>query len=247
MDYVSTAYNGFTTISTLYVSGKIIKKIWSLKNRNDNTNDTDKNKIVIDTEKKVNEGLLQKFFFGENDGKHIDKGTYLKFLKCYSKISIDEDIEIELRTSGGALFYSLLISNILYQHKGRVTCTIKNYAMSGGSLIALSCDEINIKNIEVMGPVDPQIFGVLSAKNFLKIMNERGDDYTQNTLERLINSECHGCVDGYLPIFKEILAKNHDEDTINKIIEIFFETEKDHSSIIRPSELKFLKNVNIVE
>ena len=104
--------------------------------------DAKPNTIVLDTTKKKKQGKLLEFIFGSDNKDMINKEIYENFAEQYSKFKIDQDLTIEINTCGGDLFYSLLIANYLFHHQGKITAIVKNYAMSGGSLIVFSCDKI---------------------------------------------------------------------------------------------------------
>jgi ClpP class serine protease len=66
-------------------------------------------------------------------------------------------IDIILHTPGGLVLASEQIAQALLRHPAKVTVFIPHYAMSGGTLIALACDEIVMDENAVLGPVDPQV------------------------------------------------------------------------------------------
>lgn len=87
---------------------------------------------------------------------HIDERTYRKVQQRLRKIAPDEDIVVHLQTPGGAVFWSEMIANLLLHHKGKVTAQIHGFCSSGGTLIALSCNEIYMPPGSALGPIDPQ-------------------------------------------------------------------------------------------
>src|SRR3954465_4964383 len=66
-------------------------------------------------------------------------------------------IDIILHTPGGMVLAASQISSALAEHDGPVRASVPHYAMSGGTLIALAADEINVDPHAVLGPVDPQL------------------------------------------------------------------------------------------
>src|SRR2546427_3424584 len=74
-----------------------------------------------------------------------------------------------LHTPGGLVLAAEQIAKALVEHKGKVTVFVPHYAMSGGTLIALTADEIVMDPNAVLGPVDPQIGG-LPAASILKLV-----------------------------------------------------------------------------
>ncbi len=66
-------------------------------------------------------------------------------------------IDLIMHTPGGLVLAAEQIAFALNRHKGKVTVFVPHYAMSGGTLIALSADEIVMAENAVLGPVDPQL------------------------------------------------------------------------------------------
>jgi len=197
---------------------------------------------VIDTTIRKKKSGLMDFVIGSDSEKNsINQEVYEEFRVEYAKCKIDDPITLKIKTHGGDLFYSLLIANILRNHQGKIHCIIDQYAMSGGSLVALACNTISMTNVDAMGPIDPQLYGILSAKD---VINALGQKEEKNTFETLLHSASKGCVNGYLPLLKKILLKNHSQDAMEEIIDKFFFPETDHSTIITVDELDFLTNLN---
>src|SRR5215208_1428180 len=66
-------------------------------------------------------------------------------------------IDIVLHTPGGLVLAASQIASALEEHDGPVRAIVPHYAMSGGTLIALAADEINVDPHAALGPVDPQL------------------------------------------------------------------------------------------
>ncbi len=84
----------------------------------------------------------------------------------------DMPIDIILHTPGGLVLASEQIARALLRHNAKVTVFVPHYAMSGGSLIALSTDELVMDPNAVLGPVDPQI-GKWAASSILRVLSEK--------------------------------------------------------------------------
>jgi ClpP class serine protease len=84
----------------------------------------------------------------------------------------DKPIDLIVHTPGGLVLAASQIAHALRNHKGKVTVFIPHYAMSGGTLIALSADEIIMDPNAVLGPVDPQI-GNLPAASILRAVETK--------------------------------------------------------------------------
>jgi ClpP class serine protease len=136
-----------------------------------------------------------------NDSEEIIRAIYLT--------GPDVPIDIVLHTPGGLALASLQIAYALKRHQGKVTAFVPHYAMSGGTLIALAADEIQMGEHSVLGPVDPQV-GEYPAVSVLKVVREKPiekiDDKTliyadvagkamhqmQENLKSLLAGQCTG-------------------------------------------------------
>ena len=64
------------------------------------------------------------------------------------------------------------IARALHRHPAKVTVIVPHYAMSGGTMLALSADEILMDDNAVLGPVDPQI-GQWPAASIVKVAESK--------------------------------------------------------------------------
>ena len=91
-------------------------------------------------------------------------------------------IDLVLHTPGGLVLAAEQISLALLRHPAKVTVFVPHYAMSGGTMIALAADEINMDCNAVLGPVDPQV-GQYPAVSIMKaVSRKRLDRVDDNTL-----------------------------------------------------------------
>jgi ClpP class serine protease len=84
-------------------------------------------------------------------------------------------IDLIVHTPGGLVLAAQQIARALTRHPSKVTVFVPHYAMSGGTMIALACDEIVMDENAVLGPIDPQI-GNLPAVSLLKLVNTKPVD-----------------------------------------------------------------------
>jgi ClpP class serine protease len=82
----------------------------------------------------------------------------------------DQPIDLILHTPGGLVLAAEQIARALVDHKGKVSVIVPHYAMSGGTLIALTADEIVMDPNAVLGPIDPQI-GDMPAASIVKLVS----------------------------------------------------------------------------
>ncbi|MGH9373529.1 MAG: SDH family Clp fold serine proteinase [Vicinamibacterales bacterium] len=81
----------------------------------------------------------------------------------------DQPIDLILHTPGGLVLAAEQIALALLDHPAKVTVFVPHYAMSGGTLLALTADEIVMDPHAVLGPVDPQI-GDMPAASIVKLL-----------------------------------------------------------------------------
>jgi ClpP class serine protease len=82
----------------------------------------------------------------------------------------DQPIDLVLHTPGGLVLAAEQIALALLERTGKVTVFVPHYAMSGGTLLALTADEIVMDPHAVLGPVDPQI-GDMPAASIVKLLD----------------------------------------------------------------------------
>jgi ClpP class serine protease len=81
----------------------------------------------------------------------------------------EQPIDLILHTPGGLVLAAEQIAHALVDRPGKVTVIVPHYAMSGGTLIALTADELLMDPNAVLGPVDPQI-GDMPAASIVKLL-----------------------------------------------------------------------------
>lgn len=95
--------------------------------------------------------------FGIPISKYLDIEDAEVALRAIRLTPDDKGIDLILHTPGGLVLAASQIAHALKNHKGKVTVFVPHYAMSGGTLLALSADDIVMDPNAVLGPVDPQI------------------------------------------------------------------------------------------
>jgi hypothetical protein len=176
-----------------------------------------------------------------NKADHINQSVYEDFIKQYKSLKNDEDFTININTLGGDLFYASLITNILFNHKGKIHCVIDNYAMSAGSLIALSCNTIEMTCNDIMGPIDPQLFSLIPVKDIVNL------NFKDTLFESLLFNISDGVIKGYKFQLNKILLKYHTSEIVDRIISLFFDSNnRHHSSIITYSDIKEILGESLI-
>jgi ClpP class serine protease len=108
--------------------------------------------------------------FGVPVSRYIDIDDSEAVLRAIRLTPPDQPIDLILHTPGGLVLAAEQIAHALAEHKGKVTVFVPHYAMSGGTLIALTADEVVMDPNAVLGPVDPQI-GDLPAASLVKLLD----------------------------------------------------------------------------
>jgi len=108
--------------------------------------------------------------FGVPVSHYIDIDDSEAVLRAIRLTPPDQPIDLVLHTPGGLVLAAEQIAHALAEHKGKVTVFVPHYAMSGGTLIALTADEVVMDPNAVLGPVDPQI-GDLPAASIVKLVD----------------------------------------------------------------------------
>jgi ClpP class serine protease len=133
--------------------------------------------------------------------KHTESGFFnqsmidYKSLKEMQKAILEfegKPFDLILHTPGGSIFYTLLISKMLKKYKGKISAFIPSYSMSGGTVLALSCDDIYMNDISCIGPIDPQLgtlFKVGSAKAWKEILKIKGKKAEDSSIAMNLTGE----------------------------------------------------------
>lgn len=124
-------------------------------------------------------------FLGIPVARYINIEDSEQVLRAIRLTDPNVPIDMVLHTPGGLVLASEQIAVALRRHLAPVTVFVPHYAMSGGTLIALSADAIVMDPNAVLGPVDPQIgdpqrghFPAASILAALEQANPNRDDGT---------------------------------------------------------------------
>lgn len=117
------------------------------------------------------------------DQSMINRSTLEKVQKALMKFK-GKPFDLVLYTPGGEIFSATFISRLFKKYPGKIRSIIPTFAMSGGTLLALSTDEIYMNDYSCLGAIDPQLgnlFRYGSAKSYkeiLRIKGKKADDQT---------------------------------------------------------------------
>lgn len=125
-------------------------------------------------------------FLGFPVARYIDIEDSEQVLRAIRMTSEEMPIDLVLHTPGGLVLASEQIAWALKKRKGKVTVYIPHYAMSGGTMVALSASEIIMDPDAVIGPIDPQLGsaqgGYYPAASILKALEQPNPNRNDETL-----------------------------------------------------------------
>jgi ClpP class serine protease len=111
-------------------------------------------------------------FLGFPIFRYIDIDDSEQVLRAIKLTDADVPIDLILHTPGGLVLAAEQIAHAIQRRKAKVTVIVPHYAMSGGTLVALSANEIVMDENAVLGPVDPQL-GPQPAASLLKVLERK--------------------------------------------------------------------------
>jgi membrane-bound ClpP family serine protease len=122
----------------------------------------------------LQKGTMRGVDFGISD---VDKTG---FMTCAHKVDRKRGLDLILHTPGGDVAATESIIDYLHSlYDGNIRAFVPQLAMSGGTLMALSCKEIWMGRQSSLGPVDPQIGG-MPAQGILEEFKRAVTEVTQN-------------------------------------------------------------------
>jgi len=177
-------------------------------------------------------------FLGFPIMRYIDIHDSEEVLRAIHMTDDETPIDLVIHTPGGLAIASTQIARALSKHKGRVTVFVPHYAMSGGTLIALSADEIVMSEHAVLGPLDPQL-GQFPAVSVLSVIQKKSiDEIDDSTL--ILADQAEKAIRQMKDTIVEILSRKHPHDKAREIAEKLVSGRWTHDYPISSEETKEL-------
>lgn len=107
-----------------------------------------------------------------NIDKEINIKTFAKFNTALKKVDKAKTLAIVIETEGGDLSAAEAIATAILNSNVKTRCIVPNYALSAGTIIALSCDEIILEESAILSPCDGQMEFEDEVKSVHEIPNE---------------------------------------------------------------------------
>jgi hypothetical protein len=132
----------------------------------------------------------------DNDSYFNTSITFDKFLNDFEKVDKNLPLRIELKTCGSKVNTFLSIANILSKYPSKLTIKVHRYAYSGGTLLCLIADEIEITENTQFSGINPYIVLPVNSKQIKDMESSFIDQlkiflnikkYTPNQIDDIIN------------------------------------------------------------
>lgn len=171
----------------------------------------------------------------------IDINTLQKFEKALQKFK-GKPFDIILHTPGGEIFFTQLICKLIKEYRQPIRAIIPFYSMSGGTMIALSCNEILMGNSACLGPIDPQLGGLFSygsARSWREVVKKKGKKANDASIQfAYIGEQYTKTIRANL---KEVLSnKITDQNQMEQTLDFFTAGTIEHAYQISPEQLTAL-------
>jgi hypothetical protein len=114
------------------------------------------------------------------EGAEINDEDKNGFMLCIHEMDRSKGLDLILHTPGGDTQATIsLVDYLRSMFKTDMRAIIPQIAMSAGTMIAFSCNQIVMGKQSSLGPIDPQ-FGVIAAANLLEEVKKARADITAN-------------------------------------------------------------------
>ena len=168
----------------------------------------------------------------------IDQKTATKLCEAMAEFK-GKDFDLILHTPGGEVFSSLMISRILKDYPGKIRTIVPMFAMSGGTLLALSTDEIIMNKTACLGPVDPQLGSLFksgSAKSWERIVKFKGKKAEDSSISMALEgSKYTKTIRNHMMDIIDLGMSDKDK---KKFVEFITTGNVEHAYALTPDRLK---------
>jgi ClpP class serine protease len=168
--------------------------------------------------------------------RYIDIDDAEGILRAIHETPSGRPIEIVLHTPGGLVVAARQIASALADHDAPVTAVVPHYAMSGGTLIALACDEIVVDPHSSLGPVDPQL-GQNPAASLVAVAERPGDHEDETLIMADVGRKAIAQVEGFT---RRLLEQNMPPDRAREVAHLLATGVFTHDHPLEASDLQTL-------
>ncbi len=168
--------------------------------------------------------------------RYIDIDDAESVLRAIHETPDGHPIEIILHTPGGLVIAARQIASALADHDGHVTAVVPHYAMSGGTLIALAADAIQVDAHASLGPVDPQL-GQYAAASLVAVAERPGDHEDETLIMADVGRKAIVQVES---LTRRLLERNMSPDQASEVARLLATGTWTHDHPLQYPELKAL-------
>ena len=181
----------------------------------------------------------QMALFGIPFFKYIDIEDSEQVLRAIRLTPPDMPIDLILHTPGGLVLASEQIALALRAHEAQVTVFIPHYAMSGGTMVALSANEIVMDPNAVLGPADPQLGEYPAASILTAVARKPVSEVDDRTL--IFADMAEKAIRQVHALLKHILLEKFDEAEADELARVLSDGRWTHDYPITVDEASNLK------
>lgn len=110
-------------------------------------------------------------------GSHVDDADKNGFMTAVHQLDRSKGLDLILHTPGGETAATESLVDYLYLMFGtNIRAIIPQIALSAGTMIACACREIIMGKHSSLGPIDPQLFGNISAHGIIEEFKRAHDE-----------------------------------------------------------------------
>lgn len=172
------------------------------------------------------------------DGKSVDQ-----FKKFMWDIQPEDEINIIIKTNGGAFTSAQIISGIIGNHEGVTNAMVLDNAFSGGTLIALSCKNLYMHKNAHLSPVDVtqcSFFDQIQLSSIDSVIDNKSKDEIDDKTY-IMSDQAKKAQRTLNEIFDKIIKPRYNTKTQETIKEeLFSGTKHLHSTAFPVDKLKDL-------
>ena len=184
--------------------------------------------------------------FGISLYEYLEVYDAHRFLRDLKSVPEDKNLVIIIHSPGGELLAAMQIAKVLKEWKGKVSVVVPYYAMSAGTLIALSADAIYADRNVTFGAIDPQIpvggNRYVSAADLYRVCRGNSTISVQDRILCEMGRKAMKQVESFL---KRVVLKDKDEKVAEAVINTLLYTERSHDFPFFAENLKEM-GLNVV-
>ncbi len=153
-------------------------------------------------------------------GKNITYDTFLNDITQLDKVceltKQTSKLKVHIKTKGNDISNYLAIANVISQYKEETVAVIDRFALSGGTLLCLLCDRIEMKEHALLGRISAYNYMPFNSTHIIKAQEAVDMSWTKVIFEYLIDME--KCV---VDQFKKMLLRKYTAEEVDEIIQFF--------------------------